>query len=165
MNLRNSLNSSVPNCDRARSLGPTGMARRLVSGQVGREQRRVAASEATQRLCEGYFEFRALGPTAVKGLDAPVEVYEVVRAGPLRTHFQLAARRGLTRFVGREREMAAMAGALEQARAGHGQIVAAVGEAGAGKSRLMYEATATIPGRCKVPETYPASHCHTYALP
>ena len=67
----------------------------------------IAASEATQRLCEGYFEFRALGPTAVKGLNAPVEVYEVVRAGPLRTHFQLAARRGLTRFVGREREIAA----------------------------------------------------------
>src|SRR5258708_2748708 len=63
--------------------------------------------EATQRLCEGYFEFRALGPTAVKGLNQPVDVYEVVRAGPLRTHFQLAARRGLTKFVGREREMAA----------------------------------------------------------
>ena len=43
----------------------------------------IAASEATQRLCEGYFEFRALGPTAVKGLDAPVDVYEVVRVGPL----------------------------------------------------------------------------------
>jgi class 3 adenylate cyclase len=71
----------------------------------------IAASEATQRLCEGYFEFRALGPTAIKGLNASVEVYEVVRAGPLRTHFQLSARRGLTRFVGREREMAAMAGA------------------------------------------------------
>ena len=118
----------------------------------------IAASEATQRLCEGYFEFRALGPTAVKGSNAPVEVYEVVRAGPLRTHFQLAARRGLTRFVGREREMAAMAGALEQARAGHGQIVAAVGEAGAGKSRLMYEFKATIPDGCKVLEAYSVSH-------
>jgi class 3 adenylate cyclase len=52
----------------------------------------IAASEATQRLCEGYFEFQALGPTAVKGLNHPVEMYEVVRAGPLRTHFQLAAR-------------------------------------------------------------------------
>ena len=85
-------------------------------------------------------------------------MYEVVRAGPLRTHFQLAARRGLTRFVGREREMAAMAGALEQARAGHGQIVAAVGEAGAGKSRLMYEFKATIPDGCKVLEAYSVSH-------
>ena len=118
----------------------------------------IAASEATQRLCEGYFEFRALGPTAVKGLNVPIEVYEVMRAGPLRTHFQLAARRGLTRFVGREREMAAMAGALEQARAGHGQIVSAVGEAGAGKSRLMYEFKATIPDECKVLEAYSVSH-------
>jgi class 3 adenylate cyclase/tetratricopeptide (TPR) repeat protein len=118
----------------------------------------IAASEATQRLCEGYFEFRALGPTAVKGLDAPVQVYEVVRAGPLKTHFQLAARRGLTKFVGREREMATMAGALEQARAAHGQIVAAVGEAGAGKSRLMYEFKATIPDGCKVLEAYSVSH-------
>jgi class 3 adenylate cyclase/tetratricopeptide (TPR) repeat protein len=118
----------------------------------------IAASEATQRLCEGYFEFRALGPTAIKGLNAPIEVYEVVRAGPLRTHFQLAARRGLTRFVGREREMAAMAGALEQATASHGQIVAAVGEAGAGKSRLMYEFKATIPDGCKVLEAYSVSH-------
>jgi class 3 adenylate cyclase len=118
----------------------------------------IAASEATQRLCEGYFEFNALGPTAVKGLRAPVEVYEVMRVGPLRTHFQLAARRGLTRFVGREREMAAMAGALEQAYAGHGQIVAAVGEAGAGKSRLIYEFKATIPYECKVLEAYSVSH-------
>jgi class 3 adenylate cyclase/tetratricopeptide (TPR) repeat protein len=118
----------------------------------------IAASEATQRLCEGYFEFRALGPTAVKGLNQPVEVYEVVRAGPLRTHFQVSARRGLTRFVGREREMGAMAGALEQARAGHGQIVAAVGEAGAGKSRLMYEFRATIPDECKVLEANSVSH-------
>ena len=118
----------------------------------------IAASETTQQLCEGYFEFRALGPTAIKGLDGPVEVYEVVRAGPLRTHFQLSARRGLTRFVGREREMGAIAGALEQARVGHGQIVAAVGEAGAGKSRLMYEFKATTPDGCKVLEAYSVSH-------
>ena len=118
----------------------------------------IAASEATRRLCEGYFEFRALGPTAIKGLDTPVEVYEVVRAGPLRTHFELSARRGLTRFVGRAREMAVLAGALEQARAGHGQIVAAVGEAGAGKSRLMYEFKATIPSEFKVLEAYSVSH-------
>jgi class 3 adenylate cyclase len=118
----------------------------------------IATSEATRRLCQGYFEFRALGPTAIKGLDAPMEVYEVVRAGPLRTHFELSARRGLTRFVGREREMAALADALEQARAGHGQIVAAIGEAGAGKSRLMYEFKATIPSEFKVLEAYSVSH-------
>ena len=118
----------------------------------------IAASEVTRRLCEGYFEFRALGSAAVKGLVAPIEVYEVLRAGPLKTHFKLAAQRGLTRFIGRKREMAALTGALEQARAGRGQIVAAVGEAGAGKSRLMYEFKATIPNGWKVLEAYSVSH-------
>ena len=69
-----------------------------------------------------------------------------------------SARRGLTKFVGREREIAAMKRALELARSRHGQIVAAVGEAGAGKSRLMYEFKATIPDSCKVLEAYSVSH-------
>jgi len=110
----------------------------------------IAASEATQRLCEGYFEFRALGPTAVKGLNAPVEVYEVMHVGPLRTHFQLAARRGLTKFVGREHELDQIRRALEQATSGHGQIVAVMADAGTGKSRLFYEFKATIPSECKL---------------
>ena len=117
----------------------------------------IAASDATQRLCEGYFEFRALGPTAVKGLDAPVEVYEVVRTGPLRTHFELAAQRGLSKFVGRERELTELKRTLELARSGHGQIVAAVAEAGTGKSRLVYEFKAALPEDCKVLEAYSVS--------
>src|SRR5260370_9811025 len=117
----------------------------------------IAASEATQRLCEGYFEFRALGATAVKGLSAPIEVYEVLRIGPLRTHFQLAARRGLTRFVGREHEMAALASALEQSRAGRGQVVAAVGEAGAGKTRLACSVNAPLPDAGKNRAAHPGS--------
>jgi class 3 adenylate cyclase len=118
----------------------------------------IATSEATQRLCEGYFEFRVLGPTAVKGLDQPIEVYEVVRAGPLRTHFQLTARRGLTKFVGRAPEIEALQHAAAQVRSGHGQIVAAMAEPGVGKSRLMYEFKATIPDRCKVLEANSVSY-------
>jgi class 3 adenylate cyclase/predicted ATPase len=118
----------------------------------------IAASEATRRLCEGYFEFRTLGPTAIKGLDAPVEVYEVVRAGPHKTHFQLAARRGLTRFVGREAELAQMKRALELARSGKGQLVAVLAEAGTGKSRLFHEFKATLPSDCKLLEAYSVSH-------
>ena len=118
----------------------------------------IAASEATQRLCEGYFDFRALGRRRSKDSTRRSRCTRWCAPGRCARHFQLAARRGLTRFVGREREMAAMAGALEQARAGHGQIVAAVGEAGAGKSRLMYEFKATIPDGCKVLEAYSVSH-------
>ena len=54
--------------------------------------------------------------------------------------------------------MAAIKHALEQARSGHGQIVAAVGEAGTGKSRLFYEFKATMPDGCKVLEAYSVSH-------
>jgi len=68
----------------------------------------VATSDYTRQLCEGYFDLRGLGPMRVKGLSAPIEVYEVIGLGPLRSHFPLAARRGLTRFVGRERELEQM---------------------------------------------------------
>src|SRR5262249_7557732 len=117
-----------------------------------------ATSEATRRLCEGYFEFGELGPTAIKGLDAPVEVYEVLRVGPLRTHFELAARRGLTKFVGREAELAQLQRASELARAGSGQLVAVVAEAGTGKSRLFYEFKATLPFECRLLEARSVSH-------
>src|SRR6266849_5212027 len=118
----------------------------------------IVISENTRNLVEGYFELRELGPTEVKGISEPINVYEVVGTGPLRGHFELAARRGLTKFVGREREVAELKRALELARGGHGQIVAAVAEAGTGKSRLVYEFKAMLPGDCKVLEAYSVSH-------
>ena len=78
--------------------------------------------------------------------------------GPLRTHFELSTRRGLTKFVGRESELEQMRRALEQAMSGHGQIVAVMAEAGTGKSRLFYEFKATMPAECKVLEAYSVSH-------
>jgi class 3 adenylate cyclase len=118
----------------------------------------IAASEATRRLCEGYFIFRDLGRTEVKGLSEPIKVYEVVGAGSLRSHFELAARRGLTKFVGREAELAQMKRGLELARSGKGQLVAIVAEAGTGKSRLFHEFKATLPSDCKLLEAYSVSH-------
>src|SRR5216684_4479920 len=118
----------------------------------------IVISEDTRHLVEGYFELRGLGPTEVKGISEPINVYEVVGAGAARGHFELAARRGLTKFVGREREVAELKRALELARGGHGQIVAAVAEAGTGKSRLVYEFKAMLPGDCKVLEAYSVSH-------
>ena len=84
---------------------------------------------------------KSLGPVNVKGMSEPVEVYEVTGAGVARTRLQAAAARGLTRFVGRDAETEQLRKALEQARAGHGQVVAVVGEPGVGKSRLFYEFT------------------------
>jgi class 3 adenylate cyclase/tetratricopeptide (TPR) repeat protein len=95
----------------------------------------------TLRLAEGYMQVKALGPVPLKGLDEPVEVYELLGAGMARSRLQAAAARGLTRFVGRDAELDTLRRALEQAASGHGQIVALVGEPGVGKSRLVWELT------------------------
>ena len=84
-------------------------------------------------------QVKALGAMPVRGLRDPVEVYEVIGAGVVWSRLQAAVARGLTRFVGRQPELAALHQALERAGAGHGQVVALVGEAGVGKSRLLYE--------------------------
>jgi hypothetical protein len=118
----------------------------------------IAASEYTRKLCEGYFTFKPLGPMTVKGVSEPVAVYEVIGLGPLRTRFQRATARGLTKFVGREREMEALRHVAELVRQGHGQIVAAMAEPGVGKSRLYFEFKATSQTGWMVLETFSISH-------
>jgi class 3 adenylate cyclase/predicted ATPase len=118
----------------------------------------IAISEQTRKLVEGYFELKPLGPTRVKGVSEPVNVYEVTGLGPLRTRLQRSAGRGYTKFVGREREMDAMKAAAERAKAGHGQIVAAMAEAGVGKSRLIFEFKASSTADWTVLEAFSFSH-------
>ncbi len=96
---------------------------------------------ATLELVEGFVSVKARGPVPVKGMAEPVEVYELTGAGAARSRLQAAAARGLTRFVGRSAELSQLSRALEGAQAGHGEIVAVVGEPGVGKSRLFYEFT------------------------
>jgi class 3 adenylate cyclase/tetratricopeptide (TPR) repeat protein len=99
----------------------------------------VLISPATLALAEGYIVVKALGPRPIKGLERALDVYELVGATTVRSRFRAAAARGLTRFVGRENELDQLRQAVERARAGHGQVVAVVGEPGVGKSRLYWE--------------------------
>ena len=101
----------------------------------------IRLTAETLRLAEGWVQVTPLGPVPVKGLPEPVEVCELVGAGPARTRLQAFAARGLTPFVGRQAELAALHQALEQAGAGHGQVVAVIGEPGVGKTRLFHEFT------------------------
>src|SRR3989441_6885738 len=94
---------------------------------------------ATLRLVEGLVQVTPLGPVPVKGVAEPVEVFELVGASAIRQRLQAAVARGLTRFVGRDTELERLRQALAHAGAGQGQMVAGVGEAGMGKSRLLYE--------------------------
>jgi class 3 adenylate cyclase/tetratricopeptide (TPR) repeat protein len=93
----------------------------------------------TLRLVEGLVQVTPLGPVPVKGLDTPVEVFELTGASALRARFQARVAGGLTRFVGRDPELATLCQRLDRGGAGHGQVVALIGEAGVGKSRLVYE--------------------------
>ncbi len=102
---------------------------------------RSLLTAGTFRLAEGYVEAKPLGPVPVKGLDAPVEVFELTGAGPLRSRLRVAAARGLTKFVGRDIEFEQLRRALSRTASGDGQVVAIVGEPGVGKSRLVWELT------------------------
>jgi AAA ATPase domain/Adenylate and Guanylate cyclase catalytic domain len=100
----------------------------------------ILISPETLNLAEGFVVVKPLGERPVKGSDT-IEVFEIAGAGSARSRLQAAAARGLTRFVGRNAELEQLSQALERAGAGHGQILAVVGEPGVGKSRLYWEFT------------------------
>jgi class 3 adenylate cyclase/tetratricopeptide (TPR) repeat protein len=99
----------------------------------------VLTTADTLQLAEGYVATKPLGPVPVKGLADLVEIYEVTGAGPARTRLEATAGRGLTRFVGRDIELERLLRAQALAGRGCGQVVAIIGDAGVGKSRLVHE--------------------------
>jgi class 3 adenylate cyclase len=103
------------------------------------ESGQVVIAEDTHKAVSGYFVTRPLGERAVKGKAEPINAYEVVRARGLRTRLEVGAERGLTPFVGRESELTLLQERWAEVKAGRGQVVLLVGEAGTGKSRLLLE--------------------------
>jgi len=96
-------------------------------------------TEDTFKLTEGLFRFEALGQKRVKGKEDLVNVYHVIASSTRRSRFDVSAERGLTPFVGRERELALLLEGFERSKGGSGQAFSIVSEAGVGKSRLLYE--------------------------
>jgi class 3 adenylate cyclase/tetratricopeptide (TPR) repeat protein len=101
----------------------------------------ILLAPATVQLTEGHVQVAVRGSVAVRGLAEPVEVSTLTGASVQRSRLHVAAARGFTRFVGRDAEIGQLRKALGDARAGRGQLVAAVGEPGVGKSRLLHELT------------------------
>ena len=99
----------------------------------------VYLTKNTASLVEGYFRLRDLGETPVEGSSKPIQVFDLEGEGAMRTRLERQMARIGTRFVGREQEMACLHAALERARKGEGQVIAVVGNAGIGKSRLCHE--------------------------
>ena len=91
------------------------------------------------KLTEGFFRFEALGERKIKGREKPVQVYRVIAPSTRRTRFDVSTERGLTPFVGREREHELLLDGFDRAKGGRGQAFSIIAEAGVGKSRLLYE--------------------------
>lgn len=110
----------------------------------------------TQRLVKDYFDLKPVGPLKVKDNQESQEAFELLKAREVKTRIEAAIASGLTKFMGRKKDMEALEGILEKARSGFGQVVGIVGEAGVGKSRLILEMRKMLPeeeylyleGRC-----------------
>jgi len=94
---------------------------------------------ATHNLVRDFVTAQELGGMPVKGMDAPVVVFDLTGASSIRTRIQASAAAGFSRFVGRDREMAHLDEMLDSTEQSGGQVVGVVGEPGVGKSRLFYE--------------------------
>ena len=123
----------------------------------------TVVSEYTHQLAEGYFEFKDLGAAKIKGVSEPLRIYELLGVGALRTRLQVSATRGLSRFVGRKKEIEHLKQVREQATNGQGQIVGVMGEPGVGKSRLFHEFKALSEQHCLVLETFCVAHGRGHA--
>jgi class 3 adenylate cyclase len=114
----------------------------------------VLVSRNTRRLARDFFTFSSVGPLQVKGKEEPQDAYELMEPRGVKTRLEASAASGLTRFVGRHREMETLHDALEKASSSQGQVVGIVGEAGVGKSRIIFEIRRMFPeytyleGRC-----------------
>jgi class 3 adenylate cyclase/tetratricopeptide (TPR) repeat protein len=116
----------------------------------------VLLSDHTYKLVKDFFKFESLGKVQVKGKEELQEAYELLMPSEVKTRIEAAAVAGLTKFVGRKKEMEALQEALEKVRSASGQVVGIVGEAGVGKSRIIFEMRQMFPkeeygyleGRC-----------------
>jgi class 3 adenylate cyclase/tetratricopeptide (TPR) repeat protein len=119
----------------------------------------ILASEATWRLVEGYIHGQRVGPVPVKGLSEPVVVFRLLGVGPRRSPLEGVEPRGLSHFVGRDRELETLLDLFAAVEEGRGQAVGIVGEPGVGKSRLLLEFRQRLAGR-RV--TYLQGRCLSY---
>ncbi|MBK8293654.1 MAG: AAA family ATPase [Solirubrobacterales bacterium] len=113
-----------------------GLAQRMESLA---EPGKAYLTESTAKLAGGYLDLKDLGEFEVKGASRPIGVFELVGIGSARSRLDISRERGLSRFVGRSKEMAVLEGAFEQAKEGRGAVVGIVAEPGIGKSRLCHE--------------------------
>jgi class 3 adenylate cyclase/predicted ATPase len=124
----------------------------------------VVMSAATSRLVQGYFTCQDHGTHALKGIDTPIQVYQVVGESAAQSRLDVAGRIGLTPLVGRESELALLRERWAQSTDGLGQVVVLSGEAGIGKSRLVHILTERVADEATPRLTLRCSPYHTNSV-
>jgi class 3 adenylate cyclase len=100
----------------------------------------VWLSEETHQIVRGYFQEEAVGEVALKGKTRPQQLFRLTAERPeVRTRFEAGLVGGVTEFVGRKSEMESLQSAFAGVEGGEAQVVDVVGEAGVGKTRLVFE--------------------------
>jgi class 3 adenylate cyclase/tetratricopeptide (TPR) repeat protein len=99
----------------------------------------IVVSADTYKIVKDFFTLESLGEVTVKGKEEPVDTYRLIEPSQLKTRLEAAILKGLTKFVGRHKEIETLKEAYKKAQSGYGQVVGIVGEAGVGKSRLLLE--------------------------
>ncbi|MCZ6678256.1 MAG: AAA family ATPase [Candidatus Poribacteria bacterium] len=102
------------------------------------EPNTLVISAATYRLVEGFFDCRHLGAQALHGIAQAMAVYRVLHESRAKSRLDVAEIAGLTPMVGRAAELNQLLSYWEQAKAGKGHVILLQGEAGLGKSRLVW---------------------------
>jgi tetratricopeptide (TPR) repeat protein len=96
----------------------------------------IVVGPPTRRLLADLFEYQNLGPVDVKGFDAPVQAYQVLRPSSVESRFEAFHSTALTPLIGRDEEIDLLMRRWERAKEGDGSVVLVCGEPGIGKSRI-----------------------------
>jgi class 3 adenylate cyclase/tetratricopeptide (TPR) repeat protein len=118
----------------------------------------VLIGEHTYELVRDYFSFSPVHPLNLKGISGQVNAYEVLKPTTVFRRWQVSMKRGLSPFVGREKELQLLDKAVKRFESGQGTAMILVSEAGGGKSRLLYEATQTLGDKFPIHDAFCLSH-------
>jgi class 3 adenylate cyclase len=110
----------------------------------------ILIADSTYRLVRGFFDVKPAGPLEIRGKSEPVTVYEVLGRSEITTSLGVAEARGLTPLIGREQELRQLGDCFARVCGGWPQVVTIVGDAGSGKSRLLYEFKQSLAGESVV---------------
>ncbi|SDD31775.1 SAM domain (Sterile alpha motif) [Variovorax sp. CF079] len=96
----------------------------------------IVIADRTRRLIGEEFELDSLGLLELKGFEAPVHAWQVLRERRTASRFEAIHTQQLSQLIGRDSELALLLERWNTACEGEGQIVLLSGEPGIGKSRI-----------------------------